>query len=734
MPLKRIIAALGLASFAFGSVPSGAQTEPAPGGPDTSEWECTQCPFEKPGFASDAEVGALHVSDSDARFGDFLGLDDNGGYRIASGSGRYVSGEWLTDITANDLGLDSREITIDTERPGRFALGLRYEALPRSLFDTTRSPFSTSGSALTLPTNWIRGGSSGTMQRLAASLAQTDLGFDTDTLGLRGRWRFAPAWDATLEYRRDQRDGRNSLAASFINTATLLPAPINDSTDTIDAALRWSGKRGSARLGFYGSYFSNQLLAVTWQNPFNPLVAGADVGRLALAPDNSFQQLQGNGVWRFGRAVQANATAAVGRMRQDDAFVPYTTNTLLPTNPLPRGSLDGRIDIRHFDLGLTTDFSALGRVFQTLRIKFNARLDERDNRTPIATFNGIDGESFAIGSRSNTPYGYERRRYSVTGDYDLRQLLRFVPANQRLTISGGWRRDDYERDRQEIRETSEDQGWGRLVYRPARWLRAAVKLGAANREIDTFDTTLLTVTGQNPLLRKYNLANREREYAEASFELSPLEPWSFSFGGSYATNDYIDSLVGLVNSRDRGAFVETSWSLSADASLYGRYGYERMTGLQRGSQAFSIADWSASTEDIFRSAGAGVRIDNIGQRLGIRFDTFFANSRGTIVTNLGVPPTATFPPLRTRMNGAALEVSFKQSAALTITAGLRYEHYDVDDFALDGVAVNTVPTLLTQGGLAYDYDIEVALLSFRYRFGADPAGETNAEPAADKPD
>jgi hypothetical protein len=79
-----------------------------------------------------------------------------------------------------------------------------------------------------------------------------------------------------------------------------------------------------------------------------------------------------------------------------------------------------------------------------------------------------------------------------------------------------------------------------------------------------------------------------------------------------------------------------------------------------------------------------------------------------------------------------LEVSYRRSAAQTITAGLRYEHYDVDDFALDGVGVATIPTLLTQGALAYDYDVEVALLSFRYRFDADPECDPEAERSADQ--
>jgi hypothetical protein len=46
----------------------------------------------------------------------------------------------------------------------------------------------------------------------------------------------------------------------------------------------------------------------------------------------------------------------------------------------------------------------------------------------------------------------------------------------------------------------------------------------------------------------------------------------------------------------------------------------------------------------------------------------------------------------------------------------------------------TVPTLLSLGAQAYDFDVVSAILSVRYRFGADAAGG-DAEPAkSDKDD
>jgi hypothetical protein len=57
---------------------------------------------------------------------------------------------------------------------------------------------------------------------------------------------------------------------------------------------------------------------------------------------------------------------------------------------------------------------------------------------------------------------------------------------------------------------------------------------------------------------------------------------------------------------------------------------------------------------------------------------------------------------------------------------LRYEHFDAHDWALDGVEPDTLPSILTSGADAFDYDANLIGLSFRYRFG----GDAGAAPAA----
>jgi hypothetical protein len=46
----------------------------------------------------------------------------------------------------------------------------------------------------------------------------------------------------------------------------------------------------------------------------------------------------------------------------------------------------------------------------------------------------------------------------------------------------------------------------------------------------------------------------------------------------------------------------------------------------------------------------------------------------------------------------------------------RYEEYDEDNWAVDGVAPNTIDNVLTMGEVSPDYNIGVFAVSLRYAF------------------
>lgn len=694
---------------------------------DTSGWECNFCPFEDGQLESEVEVGSLYADGVAAKFGEFDGISEDGGYVVVDGSvGERRENGAFWRATARDLGLDNGGIALAAGREGLWQADVGYVASPHNVFDTTVTPFVAGpASSLSLPAGWVRAGNTQLMTALDSSLRAYDLETTRERGSLGGEYESPSGWRTDLRYTHETRDGRRLVGANFITTASQLASPVDYVTDQVDWSARYETARGAIGLSYFGSFFSNQRVDLAWENPFSAIAPGADLGRSALAPDNNFNQLALNLGYELGPAWRVRLNAGMGRAKQDDKFLPYTTNPLIATAPLPRASLDGEVDIRHADLQLAGDFGALIGWLEGLRGRLNYRYYERDNGTPQADYTPVEGDSFPAGVATNLPYGYRRQKLSLSGDYDLARVL-WPGSGPAMQLSGGWDREEWDRTFQETEESTEDSGWVRLRVSPLDWLVVDARYGAANRDPDPYVADPGAGAPQNPLLRKYNLAYRERDFWDLEIHLSLPGNLELSLGGFERKDDYVESALGLARSRDSGGTADLSWTISEKVSAYAFYGRQEITSLQNGSQAFGAPDWQAQSVDEFDTASIGLRLDDLHDKWNVRFDYFWLDGQGDIEVQSGSPQA--FPPLRTRSHGPSLEVEYRATPALDVIGTLRYEHFDAHDWALDGVEPDTLPAVLASGADAYDYDANLIGISFRYRFGGDAAGAAAADP------
>ncbi len=77
-----------------------------------------------------------------------------------------------------------------------------------------------------------------------------------------------------------------------------------------------------------------------------------------------------------------------------------------------------------------------------------------------------------------------------------------------------------------------------------------------------------------------------------------------------------------------------------------------------------------------------------------------------------------FPDLETTLDYLRLRLAFEQSARLEWNLNLRYQVFDAKDWALEGVAPDTIPLVLSLGALPYDDESVIVGLGVRYRMGA----------------
>ena len=138
-----------------------------------------------------------------------------------------------------------------------------------------------------------------------------------------------------------------------------------------------------------------------------------------------------------------------------------------------------------------------------------------------------------------------------------------------VRVSAGYDRTELDRDFQEVASQTEDNGWGKVRWRPTSYFEASFRGGAATREIDAYDTAVAVSLGQNPLMRKYNLAHRYREFAEFGLSASlPERPVSIGISYLFADDSYSKSELGITDSEENRVSVDFNWAVSDKTSLY----------------------------------------------------------------------------------------------------------------------------------------------------------------------
>ena len=696
-----------LLSVAVASVLSaaGATAAEPPPAPDTSAWACSKCPFDK-GYRATVELGGAYVDDDSAKFGDYTGLDEKGGYVVAGAEGKssHESGYTLS-YELTDLGLDSREARIEGGKQGRYDFELFYDAIPHSIWDTTSTVYGGVGStSLSLPAGWVRAGSTGGMTGLDGSLRSVDVGFDRDRYGAAGRYWLGQNLQFSLDYRRDERDGTRTQMTSFGSTAAELLRPVDDSTDRLDAKVRYQSGGWYVEAGYSGSIYDTKAASLRWDNPFNAMVPGGDAGQMALAPDNEYHELGIAAGW-YGLPwnTTVSMSAASGKGSQDTGFLPYTINPSIPTDALPMANLDGDVSVTRADLTVTS------RPIDRLRLRGAVTYDERDNDSRQAVFTSVvHTDLFPVGARENPLYGYERMRLYGSADFEVYDTLS-------IGAGGEFRTTDRTGTAQAVKSEELRDGWGSVQYRPSGYLGFVLKGGAQERVPDRYDTNVAQASGQNPLLRRYDMAYLYRSYGEliANAALGNL-PLTLSANAFYGDDSYNLSTLGRVAGLDRRYGIDLTWAVNEKVSAYVNAGQEKIDLRTQGSSAFSTADWRSFVEDDFETYGAGFRANFADD---LRLDVNYTYAKGDSDTTLSGVNGGSFPTVTSELNSFRADFLYGLTERMDIVFTWRHERFDSDDWAIQGIEPATLPTVLALGADPYDYSVNYVAASLRYYFG-----------------
>jgi MtrB/PioB family decaheme-associated outer membrane protein len=669
-------------------------------GVDTSQWKCSACPEPDKGITGSVDLGAGVVSDKSAKFGDFNGLDRHGGYLIGGGElrSRSESGYYNT-VNGTDLGLRSRAIKAETGQEGSFAVKFGYSEIPHSVSDSGATPFlGASSTVQTLPAGYPAATTAD--MPLGTTLQPVELGTKRTRYDLGAAFTGNENWTHRVVLRHDVRDGTQRIGGSFFANASQLVAPVDQITDQLEASTTFTGRGGQVTLAYQGSIFRNSAESLTWSNPFTSGALGASTGQLALAPDNQAHQVTGSGSYELSPTLRASGELSLGQMTQDAPFLAATVNSSIGPVALPSQSLHGKVDTFGASVRLTAT------PIDALRLNASLSRDKRDNKTPSLLYALVSTDLFLATSRTNQPYSYTTDKLKLSGDYRLSKTFK---------AALGFDQDNRQRTLQEVGTTHEGTVWARVSAQPLDKLGLSLKVSHADRKNGDYNPVAAIDPAENPLLRKYNLAGRQRDSFSVRADYALAEGFSLGLDGGASIDKYKQSTLGLTNGRSGNLGLDLSAAITEQTQAHVFVQAERLRSRQAGSQAFAQADWWAHSADATDVFGLGVTQSAMKGKLVLGADLVVSHSRSDVVVDTGAA-NPLFPKASTSLESLRLRATYQLRDNLALLGSYWYESYDTQDWRYDGVTASTIPSVLLLGEQAPHYTVNVLGVALRYRF------------------
>ncbi|MGB5279966.1 MAG: MtrB/PioB family decaheme-associated outer membrane protein [Arenicellales bacterium] len=676
------------------------------------------------------EAGMGYQSEDSFWFGRYTGLTDKGPFLIGNFdySSKKEDGSH-TEAYGRRLGLDSRSILFTHGVQGKYELDLIFDQLPNFITDTAITPYVDTGdNTLTLPGSVLD----------EENYRQLDI--ETHRTRTRGKISFTPAdnWKMGLAFRREDNEGTRQIGGSLGYSArnqavSILPKPVDYTTNLMDASVEYKKGKGYIELAYHLSMFRNANDSLSWQNPF-PVEEGTagEFGRLALEPDNDFQQLMLTGGYRLPWNTTLTGVVSSGVMTQDQQYLPYTINDIISADALPRDSLDGKIKQNIINLQLAS------RPNSKWNFNGSYRYHDHDNSTAQAPYTFIIADSQNTGTKAkdetdltvvNQPYSYTRQLVKLDGKY------RF---NRAASVMLGYDYENMQRENSEVDETDEQEVWGKFKWKVGQHhvpeiiggsLDGWLKLGHTSRDGSGYHPPAADEEGfyiENPLLRKYNLADLERDQVMLYLSYAPLDKLSFSANASYAMDDYDESIIGLTEATNSSGTIEATFLPTENVTSYIYYTRDLTNADQAGRQAEATQtgsltdrygpDWYAQSNDTMDNVGVGIQWQNILPKIDIGAD--YVYSKGTGETEIQATGATPFPDIKTELNSFKLYAQYNHSRSLAYRLRYWHENFDSQDWSLDNVDSVSLdyPNSLFMSEGSPNYDVDVIGLSVLYSF------------------
>ena len=729
------------------------------------------------------ELGAQGASRSSTKFGEYNGMPYRGPYgvgnfNLAGGDGYCQGGGAMRwQFTGTDVFTNSRTLSATAGVQGQWSLGLMFDQLRHYTTTGYQTPFlGGGGNVLTLPSNFgvintgVNGGSRSLTPTQLAAFNDVNVNNTRKNFTLTGGYNINNEWDVKLNFKHIDRSGAKLIgggtdlidmtAASGYNFAGeasgLRMNPTNDRTEQISLSANWVGEKAYASFEYYGSLYHADYLGLSFANPFvtgagapatgTVLAGGLPMDTMSLPPSNLLNQLNVTGGYVFSRQTKLSGGLSLGLNTQNSSFLnTFTTNPMTVTS-LPRNSLDGRVVNTHADARLTHQFTpALG-------LNTGFRFDNRDNRTPVATYSYYtlagDGITPSIVSPTNAPMSLRHTVADATLDYRLSKTQR-VSLGYTYDHMQRWCSSDIAANTQGLianpsayyvdgascaqvpRSTDNSLS---LNYKLS--LSDTVRVGAGYTFADR-DATISSF--YNPMQAypqgypnygwlAYFQAPRREHVLKLRTDWQVTPSLDLGLTGQYTYDDYTQSTLGIQNGHAGNINFDATYQVSDNMS-YGFYAsWQKRSLYHLNSSDHSPTApvntlWSNHLSDSDIDIGITGKQKFMHDKFQLTEDLSYNYGRsayGTaLVANIApaVGNSGNVPPITNKIIQFRLVGSYQIDKKSRINVGYVFQRILSSDYMYNGYAYGYTPSGMMPANLrSPNYKLHVLFVTYRYTF------------------
>lgn len=511
--------------------------------------------------------------------------------------------------------------------------------------------------------------------------------------------------DVKFTLRNTNRTGTNLQNFGFGNSpgnmlVLDMPVPVNDRTTDLRTKLEWANQRGLLAVGYDASWYGQHNSSFTFDNPqrvADSATAGPAFGRAALTPSNSVNTFSVNGSYKLPNRSRATAAISYGMMNQNESLLPNTTNTaLVGVAALPRASAEAKVNV------LSTVFGFNARPTRDLWLNAKFRYYDYNNKTESFTNTVVPGD-FAIGVlETSAPTAFDRKTFDADASYSP---LKFLDVGAGYTYEGSTNHIANETVQGRIYSSTGENTFRVLANSTgSQYVMARVKYERSNRTGNELDLDMLTELGEQPGIRHFDIAPRDRNRVTGTFTVTPKPIFDVNASIFYGHDKYPETTYGLQDNKNNGYTVGfdvvpnaiVNFGLNVGQEKYDTYQTSR-TSNPAPDPTFTDArrDWNDTINDKVNTFSVNLNLVKAIRKTDIRFGYDVSDGNTNYTYGLVANTTLTAPVQygtqpKNRLDVGKVDVQYFVRQNLALGVAYWYENWKVQDFALDPAVIDTL--------------------------------------------